>query len=297
MSGEIGTTIVIALNGREKNLIRLVAALEPAARDGIELIFACAGDCPKAVTERLPKSTFIRANADALIPNLWRDGIRAARSRRVALLTSECIPAEGWLEHVLTTDIERWAGVGGVLVNDPDSDALNWAVYLLRYIRFAPPMNGGRVDDIAADNAVYDRDAILAYPDLLDDGFWEPSFHVRFHEAGRELMLDPGMFVTHSGTNEAGPFLRHRFAHGREYGESRGMRSGIGKRLALLAASPALPVLILGRIVARSSSRGLVGPMIRSLPWLMLFVLAWAGGESRGYLGALLGSSKRIQDR
>lgn len=288
------TSVIVAVKGNSRNIDRIIGELAPAELgSGVELVFACAGTPPEAIAN-LPHDTKVLETAsDVLVPHLWRDGIRAATARRIALITSECIPAHDWLDYVVASDVERWAGIGGLLVNDHSSDALNWAVYLLRYVRFAPPMDGGRVDDIAADNAVYDRNAILACPDLLEAGFWEPSFHARFHESGRELLLDPRMRVTFSGTNELGAFIRHRYAHGREYGQARGIRSAGFKRIVLLAATLILPGLILARIFVRASRRRLAGQAVRSLPWLVLFVLAWVAGESRGYAASLLASAKR----
>ena len=46
----------------------------------------------------------------------------------------------------------------------------NWAIFFLRYSAFAPPLPAGETDEIAADNAVYDREAILQHSDLLDEG-------------------------------------------------------------------------------------------------------------------------------
>lgn len=293
MNMAVTTSIVIAVKGDDRNLPGILQALESSRDHGAELIFVVAGTMRDAFADLPSRARIVTASDNALVPCLWRDGIRAASARRVALLTSECIPASDWLARVAATDIERWAGIGGMLVNDKASDTRNWAVYLLRYLRFAPPAPGGIIDDIAADNAVYDRDAVLRHPDLMDEGFWEPSFHARFHASGRELLFDPQLLVTHSGTNKASVFVRHRFAHGREYGQSRGSRVGTGKNLVLLLASPLLPILMLCRISARAATSKLVFPLLKSFPFLTLFVLAWAAGEGSGYLSALFGRSKK----
>lgn len=289
------TSVVVAVKGNSRNLARILEALSLAHAHETELIFAIAGQTPSLLTRPPRMAKIVSMPEETLVPLLWRDGIRAASARRVALLTSECVPASDWLALVVETDVARWAGVGGTLVNDEASDARNWAVYLLRYLRFAPPSPRRVVDDIAADNAVYDRLAIIAHPDLLDSGFWEPSFHARFLRSGREMLFDPQLRVIHSGTNEALPFMRHRYAHGRQFGRARAEGGGIEKNFALLIASPFLPLLMLYRIIIRATKTDLLASMAKSSPYLLLFALAWAAGEGSGYFAALVRRPKRKQ--
>jgi hypothetical protein len=70
---------------------------------------------------------------------------------------------------------------------------------------------------------------------------------------------------------------------------------GTGKRLALLMASPLLPGLMLYRILVRATKCRLLFPLLKSAPFLLLFVLAWAVGESNGYLAALVERPKSKQ--
>ncbi len=289
------TSVVVAVKGSPRNLSRILDALSLAQAHETELVFAIAGETPSLLARPPSGAKIVSLPEETLVPLLWRDGIRAASARRVALLTSECVPASDWLALVVETDVARWAGIGGTLVNDEASDARNWAVYLLRYLRFAPPSPRRVVDDIAADNAVYDRLAILDHPGLLDGGFWEPSFHARFLASGREMLFDPQLRVTHSGTNEALPFMRHRYAHGHQYGRARAEGVGTGKNIALLIASPFLPFLMLYRIFTRAAKSDLLASMAKSSLYLLLFVLAWAAGECSGYFAALVGCPKRKQ--
>ncbi|MEO6435635.1 MAG: hypothetical protein ABIP55_07720, partial [Tepidisphaeraceae bacterium] len=226
--------------------------------------------------------------ADTLIPSLWSEGITRARGRAVALTTAQFVPKHDWLQRVYAADVQQWAGVGGAIDNDPAASARNWAIFFLRYSAFAPPQQKRETAEIAADNAVYDRAAIMEHPDLLRDGFWEPSFHRRFHAAGRKLMLDPDLVVIHHGTILAQSFARQRYLHGRAYGIERASRGSLARNLFLLVSSPLVTPLLLARIVSRIAQR----PAYRSkllpvFPWLVRFTRAWASGEAGGYLSTL----------
>lgn len=279
---EPALSIVIAVKDGEANLPAMLAAVP--RRTDVELIVAVAGRLSARLEARI-----VEAPADALVPHLWRDGILAARAPRVALTTGSFVPDAGWVDALLAAPLD--AGVGGVIENDPQSDALNWAVYFLRYNAFAPPQRGGPVAEIAADNALYDRAAVLAEADLLANGFWEPGFHQRFRAAGRSLRLDPGLEVVHHGLAPASEFVRARHAHGRHYGRDRVGGKSRGAALAMLLASPLVPAVTLGRIVRRvGRHRRYRAPLVRALPWLTAFALAWSVGEAHGYWDRVVGA-------
>jgi hypothetical protein len=277
-------SIVVAVKDGAANLTALLGATLGRAAD-TEIIVCSAGPVPIADDDKLRTVSF---PADTLIPHLWGDGIVRARGDRVALTTAEFVPASDWLERLHAADLTRWTGVGGAIDNDPKASARNWAIFFLRYSAFAPPLKAGETHEIAADNAVYDRAAILEHRDLLQEGFWEPSFHRRFRAAGRKLMLDPDLVVVHHGTVPAQSFARQRYLHGRAYGTERAERAVFAQNLLLVLSSPLITPLLLARIVSKSVKRpNYRAKIVPALPSLIRFTFAWAAGEASGYLATL----------
>ena len=275
-------SIVIAVKDGADNLPALLDTLKDRD-ENTEIILACAGPAPSAVA--VPAYSF---PADTLVPSLWSEGIVRANGRGVALTTAQFVPRPDWLQRLQSGDLDKWAGVGGAIDNDPASSARNWAIFFLRYSAFAPPLREGETEEIAADNALYDREAILEHPDLLEEGFWEPSFHRRFLAAGRKLSLDPKLVVVHHGTVSAEGFAHQRYLHGRAYGIERAERGGAARNLFLLLSSPLVPPLLLARIVSRISKKPAYrGKLLTAFPWLVRFTLAWARGEAGGYASTL----------
>ena len=276
-------SIVIAVKDGGDNLPALLDAMRrqvPAP----EVILACAGTVPPAAES----TTAIPLPADTLIPILWSEGIKRATGGAVALTTTQFRPDLRWLDRLYAADLGQWVGIGGAIDNDPKASALNWAIFFLRYSAFAPPLPAGETDEIAADNAVYVREAILQHPDLLEQGFWEPSFHRRFRAAGRKLSIDPGMIVFHHGSVRGESFAHQRHRHGRAYGIDRAERGSLGRNLFLLLSSPLVPPLLLARVVSRIVKKPAYrGKLLTAFPWLIRFTLAWASGEAGGYASAL----------
>jgi hypothetical protein len=206
----------------------------------------------------------------------------------VATTTAHCIPTAGWVERLVAADLEQIVAMGGTIENDAAAGAKGRAIYLLRYAPFAPPAFAGEVRELAADNALYRRSDLSRHGDLLERGFWEPSFHDRFRAEGLHLALNPDLRVVHRNRYTARQFIGQRFAHGREFGLTRASGRSFVQRLALLLVVPAAFPLILSRILRRA----LVKPELRRQPiaawlWLLVFLLAWVAGEGFGYLGSL----------
>lgn len=281
-------SIVIAVKDAAANLDAIVARLSPVPNE-VEIIFAVAGEIP-SVLKNVPSGWTVRpALADTLIPYLWANGIRGASGDWVALTTAQCIPAADWVQHLLTLDRTGRVAVGGALANDEAASAVNWAIYFLRYSAFMPQGTAGIRDEIAADNALYNRAAILRYPDLLAGGFWEPSFHAKFRAGGDVIAFDPTLIVEHHGLVSWPAFTLQRFAHGREYGRARSRGEPSWRKLALLAASPLVPLILWFRIRARVAHDGdCSGKFGKAAPWLAGFILAWSLGEALGYVASLL---------
>lgn len=284
-------SIVVAVKDGASNVPTLLDTL--AGRDSeTEVILCCAGQQVRIGDDKVTQCTF---SADTLVPQLWSGGIARARGSRVALTTAQFVPDADWLAHLRSADLEHWVGVGGAIENDPAASARNWAIFFLRYSAFSPPLSVGETNEIAADNAVYDRAAILEHPDLLQDGFWEPSFHRRFRAAGRRLALDPELVVVHHGTVSAHSFARQRYLHGRAFGIERAQGADFGRRLLLLLSSPLIPPLLLARIIVRIAKRPRYrGKLVTALPWLIRFTLAWARGEAGGYGSTLFARPRPV---
>jgi hypothetical protein len=279
-------SVVVAVQHAEQNLPDILMALDPVSHSGVEFIF-----CVTASDEDMLNDVAVHSNvnilyspAGSLIPTLWKEGILVTNAERIALTTAHCIPGRNWVTTLLSIDMAATPAVGGVITNDSAANARSWAIYLLRYIAFSPPLSTGTVTEIAADNALYRRADILQNSDLLEDGFWEPSFHKRFHQAGFSLVLDPRLRVTHRNCYTTRQFFQQRLAHGKAFGMSRCEDMSDGKRRLMIFLSPLLPLVFLSKICLRVlKKRKYPGKLLMSLPWLMVFLTAWGIGESKGY--------------
>ncbi len=289
MSANVELSVVIAVQHAGANLNAIEQALTPKRFPQVEFLFVFAGE-PSARTIKASNVIDLQSADNSLIPLLWRDGMRAAKAERIAVTTAHCIPAENWVESCLALDMKiGCAGVGGVIDNDPASDAPGWAIFFQRYINYASPQQARDTHEIAADNALYQRSNIFDLPELLETGFWEPDFHHHFRAQGSCLRLEPTLRVIHHNRYTAWQFFRQRIMHGHNFGHSRAQHLSIPMRLVYFLGSPLIPLVILQKIVSRVWRQGQYrGKLLLALPWLLFFVSGWSIGEARGCASSLI---------
>ncbi len=281
-------SVVIPFECSGANLPRLLDSLAPEEHPGIEfLLCRTPADSGLATGATADNVRWLECAPGSRIPDMWRDGIAAARGEFVALLTAHCVPAGNWLENVRRLDWPAGvAGVGGYFVNSPRAAALDWAIYLLRYLPFSRPAAALATDNIAADNAVYRRNEILSCRKLLPMGFWEPQYHREFSARGLRLALSPDLIVTHHNRYTAAQFAEQRREHGAQYGRDRASRlGGLGLASYVLAA-PAIPLILFVKVVLRAWRYQWVRELRPAVcSWLVFLCANWAIGEFLGVLG------------
>ena len=297
-SNEVTLSVVIAVQYSQGNLPAVFDALDLNRHPDVEVLLCFASDDP--VGEALDLADRIRmieAPADSLIPQLWRDGIVAARSNRVALLTSHCVPSDDWLSVLKACDLEANVAVGGIIRNCDQADYVGNAVHLLRYAVFSDFDKETTVAEIAADNAIYRRNEILECPDLMKLGFWEPSYHERFRAKGLTMKIRPDLKVVHRNQYSPQQFMRQRRRHGRAFGHARAVGASSLKRGLWLIASPlAFVIHASKRTVEILRSSVLRSAYFASAPLLYLFMLNWNWGEAKGYADAFFRNEARLNE-
>lgn len=208
-----------------------------------------------------------------LVPELWRDGMEASTSLLVAFTTTSMMPARGWLVSLVQA-LERGAsGAGGPIVAGENLGTVDTAIYLHRFVRYAPPVVA---IDPPGDNAIYRRAAICAFSPLWVEGFWEARIHPAIREAGGTLAHADGAVAAFLGGGRFGPFLGRRLAHARIFG---GERDGLRRFIGLILA-PAVAVRL--SIRALRAAGGCRLRRLAAAPALALICATWALGEALG---------------
>ena len=280
-------SVVVAAQDAGPLLHSCLAALKSQfAATPLEVIVA-QGSGRSGVAADLGRFGFARVldcPAGSSVPDLWTQGIRAARGRLVAITYENCCPAQDWAAQLVAAHQVSAAGVGGAIEPGALSKLVDWAVYFCRYSNSMLPIEKRAIDDLAGDNCCYIRDALTAVDSLMSDGFWETFIHRNMRSRNQTLLAVPGPVVVYQGGLEGWRFFRRRFIHARYFAArlSRGM--SVTERVARAFVFPAVPFLLFRRIGGRVWRNGRFRRrFVLATPLVFAFLTAWACGEAAGY--------------
>ena len=250
-----------------------------------------------ALTAEFPSVRFLADSRAGNVPRLWSAGMRVAQGQIVALTIENCIPAPDWAARVMASHTAAaWPAIGGAIEPDPAGSLATWAIYFCRYSNSMLPFPARFLDDLAADNCSYKRDALRAVEPVAANGFWETLVHEDMRRRGEKLFSDPALVVTFSGGISGWRFLCRRYGHGRYFAARRSVDFSFRQRLVRVLGAPVVPLLLLNRIAGRvRRKRRYGGKFLSSLPLIACFLFSWAAGEAVGYAAGYPNSSGPLE--
>ncbi len=292
------SVVVVAFVG-EQYLRRLLDALTQQATERTEVIVVCdslIGDVGR-FRSSYPAVDFVRFDERRSPASLRAVGVARARGRIVALVEDHCVPTPDWTAQVIAAHEGDAAAVGGAMEKGfpPGSDddtALNWALYLADYSRYALPMAEGRSGAASDCNVSYKRDALVEIAPAWSNEFHENIVHAELAKRGKTLWFSPRIVVHEQRSMTWSQTLHDRYSFGRLFGSTRVVAASPAKRLAMsgvaLLLPPLLVVRVTGNVVRR---RRYLAALARASVPLIVVASAWAAGELMGYVTGKAGAS------
>ena len=238
-----------------------------------------------AIATRYPRVR-IFANAGVRSPfELASAALRAVEADVVLLTEDHCVPDRKWVRNMLDARAPDRAAIGGRVEVHAGASALDWAFYFVDFFPYAAPVRAGPSTNLSACNIAYDRERLDAVRDLWGTRFQQTEVNGALSERFGTLWMAPGSVVTMHRSVSARDAFYERYAFGRLFACERIGHVSTPQRWLYVALTPALPVVLLARMMAkamRSPSRALA--FVRALAPLVTMVLCWSWGEWLGYL-------------
>ncbi len=255
------------------------------------------------VSERIrseyPAVRLIECPEETDLPTMRTLAMQHSRGARVLVTEDHCIPPADWLEKIsaVFACYPEAAVVGGAVENGLTETALDWATFLCEYAALSPPIETVPAANVAGMNVAYRRETLdSADEKLLTAGFWETTLHPVLRRQGQLLVADDEIRISHCKRFSFGFFLRQRFHYSMYYAGNRFAPDARLKRFLAAVATLALPMLLFVRLIRDTGHKANIkNHVMTAMPYLLLFYLAWAGGEIRGYLSGPADSLRRIE--
>jgi hypothetical protein len=287
---EPDVSVVVASFSGEAALSRCLESLEAQAPEVV-----VAGDLEEDARTRLerrfPAARFVAARAGATVFLKRALGLAEARGRLLALTEDHCTVAPGWVEALRAAHRAGRTVAGGVVENGHAATTAGRALYWCEYAAEMPPLPEGEAAVLSGVNVAYDRGVLLECREVWRDGFYESEVHEALRRAGHGLYRAAGAVVESHlafGFREA---IAHLFQGGLRYGRGRLARSSPAVKALLCLAVPAVPAVLLWRLVRAVLRRRPweAGHLALALPHAACLLTSWAAGEALGYWGGLVG--------
>jgi hypothetical protein len=211
-------------------------------------------------------------------------GFELASATAVAVIEDHVIVPVRWARQLLEALGDRQQVVGGAVENAATSTLIDWAAFLCEYSHCLPPLPAGQVNWLTGNNVVYPKALLQRYRPIIEHGRWENYLHDAVRDDGIPLICRPDIVVGHKKHYTLGEYLSQRYLYARSYAGARVDGAAPAKRVAYGVAAFALPPLLYYRTVARILSKGRHRDwLVKSLPLIGVFVVAWGWGEVVGY--------------
>jgi len=291
------SVVVPSVNGLQ-DLNDCLAALEEQRRNvSLEVLVVdrCGDALREEVRRRYPVARVLPAPSSATIPQMRAMAFAEATAESVAVIEDHVIVPPGWARALLDAQRAGASVVGGSVENAAVERTVDWAAFLCEYSHCIPPLAAGPADWLTGNNVVYPRELLVRYRSVIEAGGWENLLHDALRRDGIALTCRPDIVVGHKKHYTVGEYVSQRYLYARSYAGVRFPNASPGARLAYGAAALALPPMLFWRTVSRvMSKRRHRAELMRSLPLLAVFVLAWAAGEVVGYVSGPGNSLSRV---
>lgn len=215
------------------------------------------------------------------IPAMRYHGIARSNAKLLALLEDDCLVGPKWLQAVLSSRESGHPAVGGPIEPGDFRRGLDWGIFYCEFARFLKPFSGV-VRALPGNNVSYEKEVLRQAH--LKEGFYEVFFHEKLQKEGTELLANNDMVVTNINSWRFADCSVSPFHHGRVYAAQRFGTKTSAKRLIYCLLALLLPVVKTFRTLRDVNSRKRKDlPLLRALPWIIVFHSCWSAGEFAGY--------------
>jgi glycosyltransferase involved in cell wall biosynthesis len=271
-------SIVIPVRRATQTLNACVDSMRASAAGlDAEIVVAYAeGDTTAAIAAALTGVRLLPTKGQRSIPQLRRDGVRAARGEFILITEDHCTVAPDWARTLLAAAYEHPASAWGGPVRNGRTSWLGWAHYFTRYTAFLPPGVAGYTPHLPGNNALYRRDDLLSFATEWAEGFWEAEFNTVLRRERGPFWYAPAAIVTQRQMRGLFEYVSLRYRHGRCYGARCGKPHS--------AVFFFVAALLFWRGLRAAVLHGEAERFLAVAPLLMVYYSAWAAGEMVGFL-------------
>jgi len=281
-------SVIIAAHNSKSELLSCLSALkeqqsiDKLSKYEIIVVGYLSDETKKCIEQKYPLVKTLQTSSHLPVPTLRCLGIKASKGDIMALLEDHCIPADNWVQSILTNHQIGHLVVGGAVENNCTKRIADWAVYFFEYSAFMNPVSKGKSTSLPGNNVSYKRFVIKCFDDLLEQNLWECYWHERLVQREIPLISTPDMIVYHNRSFRIMRFWHISFLHGYNYAAARPSRSRFRQMIWImfLVFVPFILTFRVGCSIFKKQRQ--IKEFIISSPIILWFYIGWTIGEAVG---------------
>ena len=289
------SVVIPSVNGKQWILNCLERLHQQTAADSLEIIVCdrLQDDAAETIRKRFPDVRVELNPPDTSIPALRWQGMNQARAEIIAVIEDHSVPPPEWAHEVIQGHRLPYEIVAGPVENDSRGSLFDWALFLLEYAPFMPPVTAEVVPAAPGVNISYKK-SILPLKEDRFASLWENFLLDELRNRGARIYLHPAMSMGHGNPFTFREFAKQRYFFSRSFAATRLQEATPFERLLFGAgAGLVLPLLLLLRLARTVWAKGRNRrELVLALPWVLLFVCCGVVGE---VLGAWFGDGGSLQ--
>jgi glycosyltransferase involved in cell wall biosynthesis len=248
------------------------------------IVASTAGEDANTLAAKYPSVRFLHFAQRLPKSALLKNAIAAASGEIVAVTEPDCWFPPGWAKRLQCAHQSEFPVIGGAVTYGGDDSASGWACFLADYGAFLPSEEPRTSSLLAGNHISFKRGILAAVSACWERGYDKTFVLWELQDRGVRFLFEPGLVVCCAPDPEPRRFARKYYANAREFAAARATAFSMARRVAHIAGSPALPFLLLyRRLRAIWTKRAYRVRLLRSLPFMTIFVLCWSAGELSGY--------------
>jgi len=280
--------VIPSVNGSEP-LRETLAALQAQSADAsLEVLVPerCGPEVRNTIEKEFPRARIIPVEPATPIPIMRHYAFQEARGTSVAVIEDHVIVDEDWVDRILAARGDGADVVGGSVYNAATDTLLDRAAFLCEYSHDLNPREATETSALPGNNVAYDRELLSELQSVTSEGRWEDHLHQAMHDRSARMVFQPEIRAGHKmHYQSAAEYAEQRLLYSRAFSAMRLADSGLVPRVGYAVATIVLPLVLAVRILSRAWRGGTPAiELVRSLPYILYFVSAWAAGEAAGAL-------------
>ena len=281
-------SVIIAAHNSKRELLSCLSALKEQqsinklSKYEIIVVGYLSDETKRCIEQKYPLVKTLQTTSHLSVPALRSLGIKASEGDILSLLEDHCVPANNWIQSILTNHHMGHPVVGGAVENSCTKRIADWAVYFFEYSAFMNPIPKGETILLPGNNISYKRCVIQYFNDLLEQNLWEHHWHERLAQKDIPMISTPDMIVYHNRSFRIMRFWHISFLHGYNYA-SAGSRLSRFRQMSWIMFLVFVPFILTLRVGQRIFKKQRhIKKFIISSPIILWFYIGWTIGEVIG---------------